>query len=98
MYHTVSRRVRDLSIGRKLILITMSTCVLAVMLATGIFIGMDIPSYRRSLEADLATTAAMLSASSQAALEFSDEKFAKELLGGLTAKPVVLAGCAYGEK
>ncbi|MEO7274811.1 MAG: CHASE sensor domain-containing protein, partial [Vicinamibacterales bacterium] len=95
MYHTVSRRVRDLSIARKLILITMSTCGVAVMLATGIFIGRDIPEYRRNLESDLTATAAMLSAGSQAALEFNDEKYAKELLGGLAAKPVVLVGCAY---
>ena len=95
MSRTISRRVRDLSIGRKLILITMSTCAVAVMLATGIFIGRDIPEYRRNLESDLNATASMLSAGSQAALEFNDESYAKELLGGLAAKPVVLVGCAY---
>ena len=87
MVHTVSRRVRDLSIRRKLILITMSTCVVAVVLATGIFIGLDVPQYRRSMEADLDTTAAMLGASSQAALQFGDDRYATTLLGSLSAKP-----------
>ncbi|HUS22947.1 MAG TPA: response regulator, partial [Aeromicrobium sp.] len=97
MFHTVSRRIRDLSIARKLILITMSTCGVAVLLATSIFIGRDIPEYRRNLEGDLATTASMLSAGSQAALEFGDDNYARELLGGLAAKPLVLIGCAYKE-
>ena len=98
MVHTVSRRVRDLSIRKKLILITMSTCVVAVVLATGIFIGLDVPQYRRSMEADLDTTAAMLGASSQAALAFGDDRYATALLGSLSAKSVMLAGCAYDDK
>ena len=98
MYHTVSRRVRDLSIRRKLILITMSTCGVAVMLATGIFVGRDIPQYRQNLEADLNTTSMLLSASSQAALMFNDAEYAGEILAGLNAKSFVLAGCLYGEK
>ena len=75
----------------------MSTCGVAVMLATGIFIGLDIPSYRKNLEADLATTAAMVSANSQAALAFNDDKYAREILAGLEAKSLVLAGCLYKE-
>ena len=46
MPRTHSRRIRDLSIRRKLILITMSTCGVAVLLAMAIFIALDVLSYR----------------------------------------------------
>src|SRR6476660_6279119 len=95
MRRTISRRVRDLSIRRKLILITMSTCGIAVMLAIGIFIGLDVLSYRRGLELDLESTAAMASANSKGALVFCNEQATTETLSALSAKPHVLAGCVY---
>jgi two-component system, sensor histidine kinase and response regulator len=98
MRRTISRRVRDLSIRRKLILITMSTCGIAVMLAIGIFIGLDLPSYRRGLEVDLASTASMSGANSKAALAFGDEEAAAETLSALSAKPLVLAACLYQQQ
>ena len=91
MRRSISRRVRDLSIRRKLILITMSTCGIAVMLAIGIFIGLDLPSYRHGLELDLTSTAAMAGANSKAALAFGDEEAAAETLSALSAKPLVIA-------
>ena len=98
MRRTISRRVRDLSIRRKLILITMSTCGIAVMLAIGIFIGLDLPSYRHGLELDLTSTAAMAGANSKAALAFGDEEAAAETLSALSAKPLVLAACLYRQQ
>jgi two-component system sensor histidine kinase/response regulator len=95
MLRNVKRRLRDLSIRRKLIVITMSTCGVAVMLAIGIFVGLDIPSFRHGLELDLSSTAAMTSANSKAALAFGDEDAAAETLAALAAKPLVLAGCLY---
>jgi two-component system, sensor histidine kinase len=98
MPRIISRRVRDLSIRRKLILITMSTCGIAVMLAIGIFIGLDLPSYRHGLELDLTSTAAMASANSKGALAFGDEEAATETLSALSEKPLVLAGCLYRQQ
>jgi two-component system sensor histidine kinase/response regulator len=98
MPRTLSRYIRDLSIRRKLILITMSTCGIAVMLAIGIFIGLDVPTYKHGLELDLTSTAAMASANSKGALAFGDEEAAGETLSALSAKPLVLAGCLYRQQ
>ncbi len=68
------------------------------MLAIGIFIGLDLPSYRHGLELDLTSTAAMASANSKGALAFGDEEAATETLSALSEKPLVLAGCLYRQQ
>src|SRR4051794_33796059 len=92
----MNKRIRDLSIGRKLVLVTSVTCAVAVILALAIFIGLDVPSFQRTLATDLSTTAAMVGANSTAALAFNDEAAAKETLSALAAKERVQAGCLYG--
>ncbi len=91
----IARTIRDLSIGRKLVFITTATSGIAVVLALAIFIGLDIPAFQRTLERDLATTAAMAGANSNAALAFRDDAAASETLSALSAKERVLAGCLY---
>ncbi len=91
------RRIRNLSIRRKLILITLSTCGIAVLLAIGIFVGLDLPVYRSGLERDLVSTATMANANSKVAVAFADADAATEILSALSAKPLVLAGCLYGQ-
>jgi signal transduction histidine kinase/DNA-binding response OmpR family regulator/HPt (histidine-containing phosphotransfer) domain-containing protein len=91
------RRIRNLSIRRKLILITLSTCGIAVLLAIGIFVGLDVPVYRQGLERDLVSTATMANANSKVAVAFADADAASEILSALSAKPLVLAGCLYGQ-
>jgi signal transduction histidine kinase/CheY-like chemotaxis protein len=76
-------------------LITATTSGIAVVLALAIFIGLDIPAFQCTLERDLATTAAMAGANSNAALAFRDDAAAAETLSALSAKERVLAGCLY---
>jgi two-component system sensor histidine kinase/response regulator len=95
MSSSLRQRVRNLSIGRKLILITMATCGIAEAVALGIFVGLDLPSFQKSLELDLSSAARMVSTTSTAALAFGDDEAAAETLSALSAKERVLAACLY---
>jgi two-component system, sensor histidine kinase and response regulator len=92
----ITERIRNLSIGRKLVLITTATCAIAVGLALAIFITVDITSFRRMISTDLSTTAEMVAANTTAILAFDDADEATKLLEFLEAKSMVLTGCLYG--
>jgi signal transduction histidine kinase/ActR/RegA family two-component response regulator len=89
-------RLVNLSIKRKLMLITMLTSIAALVLFSASFLLYDLISFRHSLSADLATQAEIIGYNSAAAMTFKDEAAATVTLTALKAKEDITAAALYG--
>ncbi len=84
-----------ISIGRKLMLIIMSTCSVALFLACVSFSGYDFFAFKRGMVYDLSTLAKITAKNNTAALVFDDEASAKSTLSTLTIKKYIVAAYIY---
>ncbi len=75
--------LHDIPLRRKLIAVIMLTVGLALLLAVGAFVGIEIYGYRTAQKRELALLAQVVGESSSAALEFKDPDEAKRLLANL---------------
>jgi len=89
------RRVRDMSIGRKLTVIIMSITAVTLLLACVVMVAYDLVTYRREMVADLSTLAEAVASNSTAALTFHDDQAAQEVLRSLRTQPHIIAACLY---
>jgi signal transduction histidine kinase/DNA-binding response OmpR family regulator len=91
------RKVRysDLPIRYKLRLIVMATVGLALVLACGTILVYGQVSSRNELRSNLGVLAEILGSNSTAALSFSDQSAAEELLSGLKAERQIVAAAIY---
>ncbi len=87
--------LKDLSIKRKLMLITMLTSGLAVVLSSAGFLIYDLISFRNSLSQDLMTQADIIGYNSAAAMAFKDEAAATVTLSALQAKEDIVSAVLY---
>jgi signal transduction histidine kinase/ActR/RegA family two-component response regulator len=87
--------LQDLSIKRKLTLITMLTSSLALVLFSASFLIYDLVSFRHLLSQDLMTQAEIIGYNSAGAMEFKDEAAATATLSALTAKEDIVAAVLY---
>src|SRR5438874_5987793 len=87
--------LQNLSIKRKLTLITMLTSSLALILSSVSFLIYDLISFRHLLTQDLATQAEIIGYNSAAAMAFKDEPAATATLAALTAKDDIVAAVLY---
>ncbi|HEV8574244.1 MAG TPA: CHASE sensor domain-containing protein, partial [Dehalococcoidia bacterium] len=87
--------VENLSIKRKLMLITMLTITAALVIASVGFLLYDLTAFRRAMASDLTTTGQMIGSNSTAALTFKDEKAAADILAALRAKDGIEAAGIY---
>ena len=87
--------IRDLSIKRKLMLITMLTSALALLLASAGFVAYDLLAFRRQMSEDLMTQAEVIGSNSTAALAFRDANTAREILAALKAREGIVAAALY---
>jgi signal transduction histidine kinase/DNA-binding NarL/FixJ family response regulator len=87
--------LQNLSIKRKLMLITMLTSSAALVLSSVSFLIYDLASFRRQLTQDLMTEAQIVSFNSAAAMAFKDESAASATLSALTAKEDIVAAGLY---
>ena len=87
---------RDLSIKRKLILMTMLTSSLALLFSSVSFLLYDLIAFRNLLTHDLTTEAQIIGYNSAAAMAFRDEAAATATLSALTAKGDIVAAVLYG--
>src|SRR5258708_13954519 len=78
--------LQNLSIKRKLTLITMLTSSIALILSSVSFLIYDLISFRHLLSQDLMTQAEIIGYNSAGAMEFKDEPAATATLSALTAK------------
>jgi signal transduction histidine kinase/DNA-binding NarL/FixJ family response regulator len=87
--------LKNLSIKRKLMLITMLTSGLAVVLSSAGFLIYDLISFRHSLSQDLVTQADIIGYNSAAAMAFKDEAAASVTLSALQAKEDIVLAVLY---
>ena len=87
--------LRRLPLQRKLQAIILLTVSVALVLACAALVAYEYTALRASLRRDLETLAHMIGSNSSAALIFSDQKAARELLQGLKAHPRIVAVCIY---
>jgi len=88
-------KLLDLSIKRKMMLITMLTSSAALVLFSASFLLYDLISFRHFLSADLATQAEIIGYNSAAAMTFKDEAAATVTLTALKAKEDITAAALY---
>ena len=86
----------NLSIKRKLILMTMLTSSIALLLSWASFLIYDLTSFRTLLTQDLATQAEIIGYNSAAAMAFRDQTAATATLSALTAKGDIVGAALYG--
>jgi signal transduction histidine kinase/ActR/RegA family two-component response regulator len=89
-------KLQNLSIKRKLMLITMLTSTVALVLFSASFLFYDLISFRHFLSEDLATQAEIIGYNSAAAMAFKDEAAASVTLSALKAKEDITAAVLYG--
>lgn len=87
--------LQNLSIKRKLTLITMLTSSIALILSSVSFLIYDLVSFRHLLSQDLITQAEIIGYNSAGAMEFKDEPAATATLSALTAKEDIVTAVLY---
>ncbi len=90
------KNLRDIPIRRKLTIIIMFTCSVALFLSTTLFIAYELLSFRRNLVEKVGTLANVTGNNMTAALTFGDRKSAEETLKALRAEPHIVSACVYG--
>ena len=87
--------IRDTPLRRKLTILTMLTCCVALFLSTALFIGYEILSFRRALVEKINTLANVTGNNVVAALSFIDSQSAETTLAALRAEPHIVSACVF---
>ncbi len=90
-----SSRFQNLSIRRKLLVVSMAVCTIGLTLACTAFVFIEIHSFKRTLVRDMSALAEVVGQNAAAALLFSDRADAEETLHSLEAKPSALAAWLF---
>jgi len=85
------------TIKRKLTLIIMLTCSVALLVACAAILFFEHAGTRQILKHNTQVMADVIGANSSAALSFKDKSAAKETLAALRAEPYVLSACLYDQ-
>ena len=88
----------DLSLGRKLMLVSMLTTGAALALACVAVLGFDQVTFRQQMDRDLIILGDVIGANSTASLSFNDRAAAEDALGALKAQRHVVAAAIYNQK
>jgi len=91
------RRLIDIPIRRKLLLITVLASAVALLLAGVAIVAYEVYAYRVQKSQETTVQAEMLAASVTASLEFSDPKAAQEYLNALRTNPDFAAAAIYAQ-
>ena len=91
-------RFRDLSIERKLLVLTLTSTATALVLAAGGFLAWDVSQFRSTVRQDLIAQSAIVAQNSGAPLAFGDDRVAREILGVLRVRPHVEIACLYRQR
>jgi PAS domain S-box-containing protein len=90
-----SSRLRDMPIGRKLMVITMVTTAAALGVSGIGIVLTDSILFQGYLQRDLSALARIIGDNTTAALAFEDPRVASEILHTLRARPHVVTACIY---
>jgi uncharacterized membrane protein affecting hemolysin expression len=91
----VKKWLQASTIKRKLTLIIMLTCSVALVLACAAILVFEHAGTRQMLKHNTQVMANVIGANSSAALSFKNKNDARETLGALRAEPYVLSACLY---
>jgi signal transduction histidine kinase len=94
----ILKTIRDLPLRRKLTILTMLTCCVALFLATTLFIAYELVSFRRALVEKIDTLANVTGNNVVAALSFIDTQSAEMTLKALRAEPHIVSACVFDHK
>ena len=89
------RFLRNVSIRRKLMVIIMFTSTVAMLLASGAFVGYEVMMFRQGMVRDLTIKADIAGSLSDAILRYRDEKTATQMLSTLAGDKHIAAACIY---
>jgi PAS domain S-box-containing protein len=89
------KSLRDIPITRKLTIISMLTSCVALLVACGAIIGLQLVDFRKNMLERVLMTASIIGDNSAAALTFEDPAAAELTLKSLTANPNVVAAFIY---
>ena len=89
--------MRNMAIRHKLILITMLTCITALLLAGAAFVAWEWTVTRLDMVTDLSIQAEMIADNCKAALAFEDAQDAEETLNALHAESSIVFGGVYDD-
>src|SRR5690606_27560709 len=89
------RLLRNLSLKRKLTVISMLACGVALVLTCAAFIVYDQITLRGDMIRELETTARIVGANSASSLSFDDDASAAVTLKTLEAQPHIIGACIY---
>src|SRR5581483_11998879 len=88
---------RDISIRRKLALLTLAATICALLLACIGFAIYERSRFRADITREATTLAETLGANAAASLAFKDQKSATEILNALQAEHQIITACLYDE-
>ena len=88
-------RFRDISIKKKLGLITMLICAIVLLISSAIYVINDILTLKKSIADKLLVISKMVGTNCTAALSFDDEEAAEEMLGSFSTEPHILSAYLY---
>lgn len=89
------RWLQDVPLKRKLTLVILLTCSLALLCACGVLAGYQTLDFRKNMVRDTVVLADVLAKNVRAALTFQDENAAYETLLALQSEPNVSGACLY---
>jgi signal transduction histidine kinase/CheY-like chemotaxis protein len=89
------KTLKGVSIGRKLMVISMISAMVALLVAGGALVALNIADARKELKAELDLLAGTIAENSTAVLCFEDQTAAQGLLWGLRAHPSIMRASLY---
>jgi len=95
---TFIQTIKNMGVGRKLVLIAMTTTIVALLIACLTFAIFERYRVKKSLVNDMSTLSTLIAERSNAALAFNDPDLAKESLKSLRAKPNITSACIYTDE
>jgi signal transduction histidine kinase len=95
--YRISTLVGGLSLKHKLITVTMLTCITALVLAGGIFIGWEWVSLRHAMVRDVTAEAKVIAENCRAAVTFKDRADTSAILQTLSTLPSIMGACTRSE-
>ena len=87
--------MQDLPIRRKLTLVILLICTIALVVACAVLAAYEVYDFRRAMARDTVVLADILGKNTRAALAFQDETAAGEILHALQSEPHVMAARLY---
>ena len=85
----------NLPVRYKVMAIAVITTTIVLVLASALFVALEINNYRRALVQELTAIAQITSSNSTAAILFNDRQAAQETLSALGARPNILSASLY---